>query len=69
MVDLTKEEIQQMIENEEVGIVYPKDKSQESATILANIIEAAIGVATITGDDGETFYGVLVKKDDNNGQV
>ena len=47
-MDLTKEDVQKMMENGEVGIIYPKDKSGESAILLANMIDAAVGVATIT---------------------
>ena len=63
MENLTKEKIQEMMEYDDIFIVYAKDKSKESAEKLATMIDAAIGVATFVDEENKLFYGVMISKE------
>lgn len=63
MENLTKEKIQEMMEYDDIFIVYAKDKSKESAEKLATMIDAAIGVATFIDEENKFFYGVMISKE------
>lgn len=63
MENLTKEKIQEMMEYDDIFIVYAKDKSKESAEKLASMIDAAVGVAIFIDEENKLFYGVMISKD------
>ena len=59
--NVTKEKIQEMMDDD-IIVVYAKDKSKESAQKLATIIDAAVGIATFADEEGKLFYGVMISK-------
>lgn len=61
--NITKEKIQEMLEYDDIVMVYAKDKSKESAQRLASMIDAAIGIATFTDEKGNLFYGVMISRE------
>ena len=63
MENMTKAKMCEMIEHGEIVVVYAKDKTKESAQALANMIDAAVGIATFIDDDGKAIYGVMINKD------
>lgn len=63
MENITKAKICEMMEHGEIVVVYAKDKTKESAQALANMIDAAVGIATFIDDDGKAIYGVMINKD------
>lgn len=63
MENLTKEKIQEMMEYDDIFVVYAKDKSKESAEKLASVIDAAVGIATFIDEENKLFYGVMISKD------
>ena len=63
MENITKAKICEMVEHGEIVVVYAKDKTKESAQTLANMIDAAVGIATFIDDDGKVIYGVMINKD------
>ena len=55
------EYLKKMFQNNLFAIVYPKDKTEESAEKLAALIDSAAGVAKIESD-GKYVWGVLIDK-------
>ena len=55
-----------MLQNHLLTTIYPKDKSEESAKKLADIMDSAVGVAEFKNDKNESIWGVLINK--NNKQ-
>ena len=64
----TKNDLIKWVQDGQVDILFPKEKDKASAYQLASIIEAAIGVATFVGKDEALFYGVLIKKQNDQMQ-
>ena len=61
--NITKTKIQEMLEYDDIVMVYPKDKSRESAQKLASMIDAAVGIATLIDENEELFYGVMISRE------
>lgn len=61
--NITKAKIQEMLEYDDIVMVYPKDKSRESAQKLASMIDAAVGIATLIDENEELFYGVMISRE------
>lgn len=55
------EYLKKMFQNNLFAIVYPKDKTEESAERLASLIDSAAGIAKIDSN-GEYVWGVLIDK-------
>ena len=51
-----------MLEKQLFAVVYPKDKSEESAQKMVEMIDSAVGVAKFRNEDGDTIWGVLIDK-------
>ena len=51
-----------MLENDLFAVVYPKDKSEESAEKMVEIIDSAVGIAEFKDEDGNLTWGVLIDK-------
>ena len=58
----TKEYIKEMLDKNLFGIIFPKDKSEKSAQLMAVMIEAAVGVAEFKDDDETISWGILIDK-------
>ncbi len=56
--------LQDMIDNNEVSIVFPKEKSEKAAETMFELIDSAIGLAQFKTDDGDVLYGVLINNPD-----
>jgi len=57
-----KEHLENMLKNNLFAVVYPKDKSEETAKKIALEIDSAVGVAAFEDENGETAWGVLIDK-------
>ena len=51
-----------MLENDLFAVVYPKDKSKESAEKMVEMIDSAVGVAEFKDEEGNSAWGVLIDK-------
>lgn len=51
-----------MLENNLFAVVYPKDRSEESAQKIVEMVDSAVGIAEFKDDDGKTVWGVLIDK-------
>lgn len=51
-----------MLQNNLFAVVYPKDRSEESAKKLVQLIGAATGIVEFVDDNNEPFWGVLIDK-------
>ena len=51
-----------MLTNNLFAVVYPKDKSEESAQKIAEMTESAAGIAKFKDEEGNYIYGVLIDK-------
>lgn len=54
--------VKTMLENDLFAVIYPKDRSEESAEKLVDIIDSAVGVAKFKDEDGNSVWGVLIDK-------
>lgn len=60
---MEKRYVDVMLENNLFAIIYPKDKSQESARKLTNYIDSAVGIAKVESDENNgNVWGVLIDK-------
>lgn len=57
-----KEYVKMMLENDLLAVVYPKDKSEESAKQIVKMVDAAVGVAEFKDEDGKSSWGALINK-------
>ena len=60
--ELEQAYVEEMIKNDLFAAIYPKDKSEESALKIANMIDSAAGIAEFKDENGESIYGVLIDK-------
>ena len=58
----TKEYIKEMLDKNLFGVIFPKDKSEESAQLMIDTIDAAVGIAEFKDDDENITWGVLIDK-------
>lgn len=58
----TEKYIKEMLDNNLFAVIYPKDKSEESAKELVNAIESAVGIAEFQDEEGTVAWGVLIDK-------
>lgn len=58
----TKKYIKEMLDKNLFGVIFPKDKSEKSAQLMIDTIDAAVGMAEFKDDDGNTTWGVLIDK-------
>lgn len=60
---MDQKDIKKIIEQKKVAVIYPKEKTQEAAKEMANMLDSAICIAEFKNEDGESVWGVLVSKD------
>lgn len=51
-----------MLENDLFAVVYPKDKSKESAEKIVEMIDSAVGIAEFKDEEGNLIWGALIDK-------
>lgn len=54
--------VRAMLENDLFAVVYPKDKSEESAEKMVGMIDSAVGIAEFKDEEGNSAWGVLIDK-------
>lgn len=60
--EMEQKYVKAMLENDLFAVVYPKDKSEESAQKMVEMIDSAVGVAEFKDEDGNATWGVLIDK-------
>ena len=60
--EMEQKYIKAMLENDLFAVVYPKDKSEESAEKMVEMIDSAVGVAEFKDEEGNSAWGVLIAK-------
>lgn len=58
----TEKYIKEMLDKNLFGVIFPKDKSEKSAQLMIDTIEAAVGMAEFKDDDENITWGVLIDK-------
>ena len=58
----TEEYVKDMLDNNLFVVVYPKDKNEESAEKMVEMIDSAVGVAEFKDEEGNSAWGVLIDK-------
>lgn len=58
----TKKYIKEMLDKNLFGVIFPKDKSEKSAQLMIDTIDAAVGMAEFKDDDENITWGVLIDK-------
>lgn len=59
-MDETK--IKEMLENNEIAVIYAEGKTEESAIELADTLTNVIGLAEFRDEDDNSIWGVLIDK-------
>ena len=60
--EMEQEYIKAMLGNGLFAVVYPKDKSEESAEKMVEMIDSAVGIAEFKDENGNSAWGVLIDK-------
>ena len=60
--EMEQKYVRVMLENDLFAVVYPKDKSEESAEKMVEMIDSAVGVAEFKDEKGNPAWGVLIDK-------
>ena len=60
--EIEQKYIRVMLENDLFAVVYPKDKSEESAEKMVEMIDSAVGIAEFKDEKGNSAWGVLIDK-------
>lgn len=64
--EMEQKYVRAMLENALFAVVYPKDKSEESAEKMAEkmaeMIDSAVGIAEFKDEEGNSAWGVLIDK-------
>ena len=60
--EMEQKYIRAMLENDLFAVVYPKDKSEESAEKMVEMIDSAVGIAEFKDEEGNLTWGVLIDK-------
>lgn len=58
----TEQRIKYILEHNLFAVVYPKDKTFESAEKMAELIDSSLGVAQFEDENKEICWGVLIDK-------
>lgn len=58
----TEKYIKEMLDKNLLGVIFPKDKSEKSAQLMIDTIDAAVGMAEFKDDDENITWGVLIDK-------
>lgn len=54
--------VKTMLEKNLFAVVFPKDKSEESALKVVDMVDSAVGIAQFKDEGGDVVYGVLIDK-------
>lgn len=54
--------IKTMINEGLLAVIFPKDKTEESAKMIADLIDSAVGIGWFEGENGAISCGVLIDK-------
>lgn len=60
--EIEQKYVRTMLENGLFAVVYPKDKSEESAEKMVEMIDSAVGIAEFKDEEGNSAWGVLIDK-------
>lgn len=60
--EMEQKYVRAMLENDLFAVVYPKDKSEESAEKMVEMIDSAVGIAEFKDEEGNSTWGVLIDK-------
>ena len=60
--EMEQKYVKAMLENDLFAVVYPKDKSEESAEKMVDMIDSAVGIAEFKDEEGNSAWGVLIDK-------
>lgn len=60
--EMEQKYVKAMLENDLFAVVYPKDKTEESAQQMVEMIDSAVGVAEFKDEEGNSTWGVLIDK-------
>ena len=60
--EMEQKYVRAMVENDLFAVVYPKDKSEESAEKMVEMIDSAVGIAEFKDEEGNSTWGVLINK-------
>lgn len=60
--EMEQKYVKAMLENGLFAVVYPKDKSEESAEKMVEMIDSAVGIAEFKDEEGNSAWGVLIDK-------
>lgn len=60
--EMEQKYVRAMLENDLFAVVYPKDKSEESAEKMVEMIDSAVGIAEFKDEEGNLAWGVLIDK-------
>ena len=60
--EMEQKYVRAMLENNLFAVVYPKDKSEESAEKMVEMIDSAVGTAEFKDEEGNSVWGVLIDK-------
>lgn len=58
----TEKYAKEMLDKNLFGVIFPKDKSEKSAQLMIDTIDAAVGMAEFKDDDENITWGVLIDK-------
>lgn len=58
----TEAYVKDMLDNNLFAVVYPKDKSEESAEKMVEMIDSAVGIAEFKDEESNSAWGVLIDK-------
>ena len=60
--EMEQKYVRAMLENDLFAVVYSKDKSEESAEKMVEMIDSAVGIAEFKDEEGNSTWGVLIDK-------
>ena len=60
--EMEQKYVRTILENDLFAVVYPKDKSEESAEKMVEMIDSAVGIAEFKDEEGNSAWGVLIDK-------
>lgn len=60
--EIEQKYVRAMLENNLFAVVYPKDKSEESAEKMVEMIDSAVGIAEFKDEEGNSTWGALIDK-------
>lgn len=59
---MDRKEFEDMLKENVFVAVYPKDKTEASAQKIADMLDAAVAIASFEDEDGNLAWGVLIDK-------